>query len=299
MASIGHERRMGTSIAMSSPGRVRSIRPRCVFGPSCAGAAAMRGAARGEKRTPAAPADCTPGDTLGEMPETSDTPGPPVAADGRATRWTGQQQRRRTQFVEAALVAIRDHGPDVSTEQIATQAGVARTRLYRHFAGAGELDQAIAARVEEMVVDGLAPAWDPTTSPATIIRTAVSTHLVWLSEHYPLYQYLLRHAVTTPSGTYVVSDVKRLVSNLLMRLIDDHVEPLGIDPRTTQPLAFGLVGFVDAAAARWVEDPLDVSLEEMVDLLSGWIWSSLDGVLRGLGIALDPALPLTREPGRD
>lgn len=212
--------------------------------------------------------------------------------DGRASRWTGQQQRRREQFVDAALEAIAEHGAEVSTEQIAARAGVARTRLYRHFAGAQELNQAIAARAEQMILEVLAPVWDPSTSPATIIRTAVTTHLTWLTEHHELYRYLVRHSVTTGSGDTVVNDVKRLISDLLIRLLDEFVEVLGIDPRVTQPVSFGLVGFVDAAAARWVEDPRGVGLEEMVELLSGWIWSVIDGVLRESGIEIDADVPL-------
>lgn len=221
----------------------------------------------------------------------------PLATDGRAARWTGQQERRRQEFVEAALVAIERHGADVSTEQIAAQAGVARTRLYRHFAGAHDLNQAIATRVEQLILEGLAPVWDPTTSPATIIRTAVSTHLRWLTEHHALYRYLVRHSVTTASGLTVVNDVKRLIADLLVRLLQEYVELLGLDARVVQPLSFGLVGFVDAAAERWVEDPLEVSVEEMVDLLAGWIWSVLDGVLRAEGLEVDPSTPLLPPEG--
>lgn len=213
-------------------------------------------------------------------------------SDGRAARWTGQQERRRAEFVEAALVAIAEHGADVSTEQIAAQAGVARTRLYRHFAGAHELNEQVAARVETMILEGLAPAWDATSSPATTIHTAVSTHLHWLTEHRELYRYLVRHSVTTAAGENVVTDVKRLIADLLIRLIDSYVEVLGLDVRITRPLAFGLVGFVDSAAGRWVEEPGAVSLPEMVEMLSAWIWSVLDGVLRGAGVVLDPTRPL-------
>ncbi len=219
-------------------------------------------------------------------------PDPAVLPDGRATRWSGQQEKRRGEFVEAALVAIVAHGPEVSTEQIATEAGVARTRLYRHFGGAADLNVAIAARVEQMVVDGLAPSWDPTFSPDQIIRTAVSTHLTWLTEHHAIYRYLMRHSVTTAAGDNAVADVKGVISGLLTRLLDDFAELLGLDPRITQPLSYGLVGFVDAAASRWVEDPRGVPLGEMVELLAGWIWSSLDGVLRSMGLELDPAEPL-------
>ncbi|WP_202387669.1 TetR family transcriptional regulator [Nocardioides flavescens] len=216
--------------------------------------------------------------------------GPPV--DGRAARWSGQQERRRAEFVEAALRAIERHGEEVSTEQIAAEAGVARTRLYRHFAGAQELNQAIAARVEQLILDGLTPVWDPTASPAVIIRTAVSTHLHWLTEHHALYRYLVRHSVTTASGDTVVNDVKRLIADLLVRLLDEYVALLGLDARIIQPLSFGLVGFVDAAAERWVVDPRGVEVEEMVDLLAEWIWSVLAGVLRAEGLDVDPETPL-------
>ena len=224
----------------------------------------------------------------------ADDSGAQATPDGRAARWTGQQQRRRAEFVEAALVAIETHGADVSTEQIAAQAGVARTRLYRHFAGAGELNQAIAVRVEQMVLEGLAPAWDLSRSPDEIIRTAVSTHLAWLTEHREIYRYLVRHSITTADGETVVNDVKRLISDLLLRLIEQYVELLGLDVRVLQPLSFGLVGFVDAAAARWVDDPAGVTLEEMVEMLGSWIWSVLDTLLRQRGLELDPTRPLDR-----
>lgn len=216
----------------------------------------------------------------------------PASSDGRATRWSGQQEKRRTEFVDAALLAIVEHGPDVSTEQIAARAGVARTRLYRHFGGAADLNRAIAARVEELVVAGLDPAWDPTSSPETIIRTAVSTHLTWLTEHHAIYRYLMRHSVTTAEADNAVADVKGVISRLLMGLLDEFVDLLGLDARITQPLSYGLVGFVDAAASRWVEDPRGVTLDEMAELLATWIWSSLDGVLRGAGLEVDPTQPL-------
>ncbi|KQT89712.1 TetR family transcriptional regulator [Marmoricola sp. Leaf446] len=212
--------------------------------------------------------------------------------DGRAARWSGQQQRRRAEFVDAALVAIKEHGADVSTEQIAAEAGVARTRLYRHFSGAHALNAAIAERAETMILEALAPVWDVSASPRDTIRTAVTTHLGWLTENQQLYLYLVRHSVATPAGDNVVNDVKRLISHLLIRLLDEYVEAVGLDARVTQPLSFGLVGFVDAAAARWVADPGGLELAEMVDLLAAWIWSVLDGVLRQVGLEVDPSVPL-------
>lgn len=200
------------------------------------------------------------------------------------------------EFTDAALRAIARHGPDVSTEQIAAEAGVARTRLYRHFAGAAALNQAIAARAEQMVVEALAPSWDVSASPDTIIRTAVSAHLGWLTDHHDLYRYLVRHSVATSTGDGAVNDVKKLIADHLISLLAEFVTLLDIDERVVRPVAVGLVGFVDAAADQWVSDPRDLSLEEMVELLSSWIWSVIDNVLRSAGIDADPATPLLPDP---
>jgi len=215
-----------------------------------------------------------------------------AVVDGRATRWAGQQQRRREEFVDAAVQAIAEHGPETSVEQIAARAGVARTRLYRHFQGLDELNRALATRVEAQILEGLAPAWDPSHSPATIIRTAVTTHLTWLTEHDALYQYLVRHSVVTAGGRDAVTDVKRLISDMLVALLEQYVGLLGLASTLTRPLSFGLVGLVDGAASQWVEDPQGVGTEEMVERLSRFIWSVLDGVLTEAGLEIDPSVPL-------
>ena len=102
--------------------------------------------------------------------------------DGRATRWAGQHERRRAEFVDAALAAIAEHGPDVSTEQVAEKAGVARTRLYKHFDDAGDLQRAISRRVSELITEELEPVWNPQGTPREMITTAVDTHLRWLTD---------------------------------------------------------------------------------------------------------------------
>lgn len=214
------------------------------------------------------------------------------AVDGRAARWTGQQERRREEFVEAALAAIDEHGPEASTEQIAAQAGVARTRLYRHFSGAVELNQVIAARAEQMLLERLATAWDTSASPENVIRTAVSTHLQWMTEHRNLYRYLVRHSITTPAGDTVVNDVRQIIAGLLAALIGEWATVLRIETTIIQPLSSGLVGFVDGAAARWAEEPGDLTLDELTSLLSDWVWAVVEAALRSQGVSLDPTTPL-------
>lgn len=227
-----------------------------------------------------------PGQRSGTAPATA-------GADGRSTRWTGQSARRRESFVDAALAAIAEHGPEASVEQIAARAGVARTRVYRHFDGATDLNRAIAVRVEEMVLANFAPVWDPGASPEEIIRGAVSAHLSWMTDHHQVYRYLTRHAVLSGSGETVVNDVKHLIAGVITELLDSVGVVLGLDARITAPLAHGLVGFVDGAADRWVTDPNGVSLSEIVGLLSDGIWASLAGVLVDAGVELDPTASLS------
>jgi AcrR family transcriptional regulator len=201
--------------------------------------------------------------------------------------------KRRAEFVEAAIAAVARHGPDTSTEQIAAQAGVARTRLYRHFTDAADLQRSIARRAGELISDELKPVWDPRGSPADTISTGVRTHLRWLTEHRSLYRYLLRHSVAVGPGTSdAISDIKATIGAHLTRLFDTYLTAFGLDSRVAEPLGFGIVGLVESATSRWLEDPSRLTREELGDHLSDWIWRILDDTLRAGGIVLDPLEPL-------
>ncbi|WP_290059999.1 TetR/AcrR family transcriptional regulator [Amycolatopsis solani] len=205
--------------------------------------------------------------------------------DGRAARWAGQQERRRAEFVDAALAAIAEHGPEVSTEQIAERAGVARTRLYRHFADAADLQRAIAERAAELVTAELAPLWHPSGSPHEMITAVISTHLRWLTEHESLHRYLTRAVPATP-------DVRGTIARHLSGLFSGYLTAFGLDPAPADTIAFGLVGYVESATTRWLDHPGALSLPQLTDQLTGTIWAMLDHTLKAGGVDLDPDRPL-------
>ncbi len=210
-------------------------------------------------------------------------------ADGRATRWAGQQERRRAEFVDAALAAIAEHGPDVSTEQIAERAGVARTRLYRHFSDAADLQRAIASRAAELVTAELDPLWHPQGSPREMITAAIETHLRWLTENAQLHRYLVRTLRGAPSPSL---DVRGAIARHLSRLFTGYLAAFGLDTAPADTIAFGLVGYVESATTRWLDHPGALSLAQLTGQLTGTIWAMLDYTLRAGGVSLDPDQPL-------
>lgn len=222
--------------------------------------------------------------------------GPP-RADGRATRWAGQHERRRGEFVDAALRAIAEHGPDVGTEQIAEQAGVARTRLYKHFDGAADLQRAIAGRAAETIITEFEPMWNLRGSAWEMIKTAVDTHLRWLAEHGNLYHYLNRRSLSaTPGESDAVTDIKAAIATHLTGMLGSYLTAFGADPRPAEPAAFGVVGFVESAATRWLDHPADYTREELTDQLARWIWAFMNDTLQAAGVHLDPHEPLAPPP---
>ena len=214
-------------------------------------------------------------------------------ADGRVTRWAGQRERRRRDFVEAALRAIAKHGPEVSTEQIADAAGVARTQLYKHFTDTADLQRAIADRAVEQITAELAPLWELRGSPLEMISSAINSHTTWLSENNHLYRYLTMHANTARGGRDAITDIKTVIASHLTLLIEHYLTLFGIDTRVAQPVAYGVVGMVDSSTARWLEDPRGLPHTEFAGLLARWIWQIFDDTLRAGGIELDPHAPLT------
>lgn len=201
--------------------------------------------------------------------------------------------------MEAAIAAIEAHGPAVSTGQVAQHAGVARPQLYRHFQDADDLHRAVGRRAGELLIAEMAPLLThPGGSPAHMIDQAVRTLVRWLAEHANLYQYLTQRAGGGPAGQRgVVADIKTTLGTQLSALLGGYLAVFDLSPRIADPIAFGLVGFVESATDRWLSEPGPLSQEDLADYLANWIWGTLDHVFRSAGVVVDPDEPLPPPPG--
>lgn len=194
--------------------------------------------------------------------------------DGRTRRWAGHREARRLELVDAAVVAIEKHGPEVTTEQIATEAGVSRPGLYRHFEGKDDLQAAIAARSVERLVTELEPVWRPSGAPREMLERAISSHLRWLSEHANVYHYLKRNSLPTSDASESAStNVRGVVSAHVAQMLVDGSLGAEIPAGTAHPLAYGVVGMVDAAAAHWLDEAHGADVEALGAQLTEACWA--------------------------
>lgn len=213
--------------------------------------------------------------------------------DGRAARWSGQRDKRRAEFVEAALQAIAEYGAETSTEQVADHVGVTRTKLYRFFDGAADLHHSIARRASDMLIARQTPGWSVRARPMDMITTTVSAHLRWRIENPNLYEYLSRHSLSDDAhGVAAIHDVNRTVATNLSTVIAAVLGTFGLDEHLAMPLAFGAVGFVESATTHWLNDPAPLPQPEFTAQLSEWMWALWDNTLQSGGIHLDPRQPI-------
>src|SRR5881227_296891 len=87
------------------------------------------------------------------------------SGDARRDRWRKHRIARRAEFIEAALKALDEHGPDLGMEDVAAAAGVTKPVLYRHFDDKADLYDALGQRGTEILFERLIPAINAELAP--------------------------------------------------------------------------------------------------------------------------------------
>lgn len=232
--------------------------------------------------------------TTGSVVRTGSGEGTGELRDGRSTRWDPHRKRRRMQIITAAVDAIELHGPDVLTGQIALQAGVPRTHVYRHFEGKPALDLAVTTHVATSIRQQIRGGLARHGSARQVIGAAIDEHLGWIEAHPNLYRFLAQHAYVVktgePGGTSA-ADAKAVFAAELTELVQAYLRALGADDHPAERMIVGVVGLVDATAAWWL-DQHDTSRADLCTDLTETVWLIINRTLRDLGIDLDPDAPL-------
>jgi AcrR family transcriptional regulator len=227
------------------------------------------------------------GDNPGvSTPPTDDDVETSDRGDGRRRRWEEHKRARREEFVAAAIRGIRAHGPDLSLDDIATEAGVSKPVLYRHFTDKADVFAAVLDRIAtELFLPRVAAELLTGEDDEGLLRAAVSSYIGLVVQEPQLYRFVFAHNSLGRRGDFVAS-MEDAIAQALSALMADRLRGAGLDSGGAEPWAYGVVGMVQLAAHRWMDHRV-MSADALVDYLCALAWQGLSGVL--------PPDPVTEE----
>lgn len=196
--------------------------------------------------------------------------------DGRSTRWEPHRQLRRAQLVDAALAAIRRHGPLVGMDEVAAEAATSKTALYRHFAGQAQLYLAVSTRVADTLLAQLRAVLVPDAEPRETLAAAIDVYLQLIEADPHVYRFVVHRR---PVDTDPVDGLIDLIGDHVAEMIADRLRRGGRDPAPAPAWGHGLVGLVRAAADPWLDGRTTLTRAQLSGHLTDLSWAGLAGLL--------------------
>ncbi len=192
---------------------------------------------------------------------------------------TAARDRRRDELLDAADRAIRRGGPEVSMEALASEAGITKPVLYRHFGDRDGLLDAVATRHAARLTSELRTALAREEHPRHRIRTTMATYLAFLERDPELHRFVTRVAPRVqPGGRGAIDDALSVVCDAVVASVARELTGARLDPAPARTWGTGIVGMVQLVGNRWL-DTRDVAREELVTQLTDLLWHGFRGIV--------------------
>jgi AcrR family transcriptional regulator len=197
--------------------------------------------------------------------------------DGRRLRWQAHREARRKALIDAAIRAVRRHGPNAGMDLIAAEAQTSKPVVYRYFADKADLYLAIGQRVAQGLVDRITAAVDGQPDGRSMVAAGVDAYLRVIEEEPALYRFVINHSLLDrPVENDPVADYSSLLGTYISRRLGDQMREVGFDSGAAEPWGFGLVGMVRSAGEWWL-DRQSMSRQALGEYLTELIWTGLSG----------------------
>jgi AcrR family transcriptional regulator len=129
---------------------------------------------------------------------------------------------RREQVVEVARRLFGERGTtDVSMDEIATEAGVARSTVYVYFANREELLRACLDGMHAQLLEAIAVIWEREIDPVNRLERLVSELLARIDEHPAFFRLALLVQGTAGRGGEAIGSELATISLNIARIIRD------------------------------------------------------------------------------
>jgi AcrR family transcriptional regulator len=199
-----------------------------------------------------------------------------------------RRERRREELLDVADRVIQRRGVGVSMDEIASEAGITKPVLYRHFGDKDGLYQALTERYVDELKTALKPATEA-SEPRDRLAAAIDAYLVYVEREPERYRFLL-HASEQPRTAGIVADFRRRNIAECAFTAEDNLRRAGIDPGFTEPWAECVSGMIRAAGTSWLE-ARSLPRERLVDYLTTILWEGFSSLRRATA-----AQPSTGKP---
>jgi AcrR family transcriptional regulator len=198
-----------------------------------------------------------------------------TARDRRDSRWDAHRQARRAALVDAAIVAIRQHGAGVGMDDVAAQAATSKTVVYRHFTDRADLYTAVCGRVAEVLLAQIGTAMAAADGARATAAAGIEAYLRLVEADPEVYRFVVHRPHT---GGDPVGDIVTLIGEHAAGVIAEQLTRTGSDVSAAVPWGHGIVGMVHAAADRWLAHPSGMTRDALAAHLTHLAWSGLSGV---------------------
>ncbi|WP_430866724.1 TetR/AcrR family transcriptional regulator [Demequina aurantiaca] len=193
-----------------------------------------------------------------------------MTGDGRDTRWDAHRITRRRELVSHALRAIRVNGAGVGMDEIASRAGTSKTVFYRHFGDRAGLYEAVVESVHAYIEQGLTTAI-AAHEPANLdhLATVLSDAYLTLVERDPeIYRFVMNGPIPGAAAGDPMGSMPVRMGDYVTGVIVASENGPGVSAQCAATWGHGLVGFISAVVARWMESGQREPRDQVVDHVS-------------------------------
>jgi AcrR family transcriptional regulator len=158
------------------------------------------------------------------------------------------RESRREALVAAAFRAIARHGPAVSMDEIAAEAGITKPILYRHFGDRSGLVAAVTLRYLAEIRAELAKVEEGIPLRERT-RAWLVVSLAYLERRPGLLEFIDRQRGFAASESREGEHVEGI-----LELVRAVVAARGLDPRLAGPWAHGIGGLIIRSLIAWLRE---------------------------------------------
>jgi AcrR family transcriptional regulator len=188
-----------------------------------------------------------------------------------------QRQERREELLDVADRVIQRQGPGVSMDEIASEAGITKPVLYRHFGDKDGLFEALAQRYVDELALALRPAVT-SKEPRQQLAATIDGYLAYVEREPERYRFLL-HAGEQPRTAPILAEFRRRHIASCSFTGVENLRAAGLDPGFVDPWAQCVNGMVRAAGAEWLERRT-LPRAQLVEYLTTILWDGFASLRR-------------------